>query len=61
MKLSEEIGQQTLVAMLNTMFISKNKNLCNSGHSFLCLILMCDLHHAILFEFDIVVKKKELI
>ena len=60
MKLSEEIGQQTLVAMLN-MFISKNKNLCNSGHSFLCLILLCDLHHAILFEFDIVVKKKELI
>lgn len=32
MKLSEEIGQQTLVAMFYTMFISKNKNLCNSGH-----------------------------
>lgn len=42
-KLSEEIGQQRLVATFDTMFSEKNKNLCNSGHVLYIHFCACDI------------------
>lgn len=42
-KLSEEIGQQRLVATFDTMFSEKNKNLGNSGHVLYIHFCACDI------------------